>query len=148
MTFNNTTPDYFNSMRAVFLTTVLKKNYLDNERLMLQPPVSVLSNTVFSLLVKCRVCKKPVRRYDVGAPAGITISLPGAESQDAERRRQIALRALSGIPVHTSSYSFYSCNPAQRDYLKQKLLSPSGQAWRSQRRVTGRVLLKSLNDSL
>ena len=27
--------------------------------------------------------------------AGITISLPGAESQDAERRRQIALRALS-----------------------------------------------------
>merc|ERR1712179_77497 len=61
----------------------------------LQPPVSVLSNTVFSLLVKCRVCKKPVRRYDVGAPTGITISLPGAESQDAERRRQIALRALS-----------------------------------------------------
>merc|ERR1740124_766066 len=61
----------------------------------LQPPVSVLSNTVFSMLVKCRLCKKPVRRYDVGAPAGITISLPGAESQDAERRRQIALRALS-----------------------------------------------------
>jgi len=60
-----------------------------------QPPVSVLSNTVFSLLVKCKICKKPVRRYDVGAPAGITISLPGAESQDAERRRQIALRALS-----------------------------------------------------
>ena len=89
-----------------------------------------------------------MRRYDVGAPAGITISLPGAESQDAERRRQIALRALSGIPVHTSSYLFYSCNPAQRDYLKQKLLSLSGQAWRNQRRVTGRVLLKSLNDSL
>merc|ERR1719154_705372 len=47
------------------------------------------------MLVKCRVCKKPVRRYDVGAPAGITISQPGAENQDAERRRQIALRALS-----------------------------------------------------
>lgn len=31
----------------------------------------------------------------MGAPAGITISVPGAESQDAERRRQIALRALS-----------------------------------------------------
>jgi len=61
----------------------------------LQPPVAVLSNTVFSLLVRCKVCKKPVRRYDVGAPTGITISLPGAESQDAERRRQIALRALS-----------------------------------------------------
>lgn len=63
----------------------------------LQPPVSVLSNTVFSLMVRCGVCTKPIRRYDVGAagPSGITISLPGAESQDAERRRQIALRALS-----------------------------------------------------
>ena len=40
-----------------------------------------------------------VRRYDVGAPSGITISLPGAESQDAERRRQIALRALSGQSI-------------------------------------------------
>merc|ERR1712083_1159464 len=39
---------------------------------------------------------RPVRRYDVSSsPAGITISLPGADSQDAERRRQIALRALS-----------------------------------------------------
>jgi len=63
----------------------------------LQPAVSVISNTVFSLLVRCKICRKPVRRYDVGAagPAGITISIPGAESQDAERRRQIALRALS-----------------------------------------------------
>ena len=47
------------------------------------------------VLLKCKVCKKPVRRYDIGAPTGITISVPGAESQDAERRRQIALRALS-----------------------------------------------------
>ena len=79
----------------------------------LQPPVSVISNTIFrwsqnsnifrqfypnifSLLVRCKICKKPVRRYDVGAPSGITISIPGADSQDAERRRQIALRALSG----------------------------------------------------
>jgi len=61
----------------------------------LQPGVSVISNTVYSMLVKCKICKKQVRRYDVGAPSGITISLPGAESQDAERRRQIALRALS-----------------------------------------------------
>ena len=57
--------------------------------------MSVLSNTIFAILVKCKICKKQVRRYDVGAPSGITISLPGAESQDAERRRQIALRALS-----------------------------------------------------
>ncbi|XP_023333704.1 transmembrane protein 115 isoform X2 [Eurytemora carolleeae] len=60
-----------------------------------QPPLSILSNLIFSLAVKCRICRKPVRRYDVGAPTGITISIPGAESQDSERRRQIALRALS-----------------------------------------------------
>ena len=46
--------------------------------------------------MRCKICKKPVRRYDVGAPTGITISIPGADTQDAERRRQIALRALSG----------------------------------------------------
>jgi len=61
----------------------------------IQPPIAMLGNTVFTILVKFKVCRKPVRRYDVGAPTGITISLPGAESQDAERRRQIALRALS-----------------------------------------------------
>ena len=57
---------------------------------------SPLNIANFSLLVRCKICKKPVRRYDVGAPSGITISIPGADSQDAERRRQIALRALSG----------------------------------------------------
>merc|ERR1712088_626119 len=60
----------------------------------LQPPVAVLSNTIFLLLVRCKVCRKPVRRYDVGAPTGITISLPGAESQDAERRRREAALPL------------------------------------------------------
>ena len=47
------------------------------------------------VLISCKVCTRPVQKYDIGAPAGITISVPGAESQDAERRRQIALRALS-----------------------------------------------------
>ena len=36
-----------------------------------QPPVAVLSNVVFSLAVKCRLCARPVRRYDVSSsPAG------------------------------------------------------------------------------
>nr|CAH0113689.1 unnamed protein product [Daphnia galeata] len=35
------------------------------------------------------------RKYDVGAPTAITISLPGTDTHDAERRRQIALKALS-----------------------------------------------------
>ena len=43
-----------------------------------------------------RVCKRPVRKYDMGAASSsISISLPGVESHDTERRRQIALKALS-----------------------------------------------------
>ena len=61
----------------------------------LQPPI----NACFGLLVKLQLCKKPVRRYDMqggsssGGPA-ISISLPGVENHDTERRRQIALKAL------------------------------------------------------
>ncbi|GAB6029274.1 hypothetical protein CHUAL_005039 [Chamberlinius hualienensis] len=61
----------------------------------LQPPVAIVCNTLFQCLVKLRICKKPVRKYDVGAPSSITISLPGIDPHDAERRRLIALKALS-----------------------------------------------------
>ncbi|XP_002738252.1 transmembrane protein 115-like [Saccoglossus kowalevskii] len=60
-----------------------------------QPPIAILANTVHSGLVKARLCKKQVRKYDVGAPSSITISLPGSDANDAERRRQLALRALN-----------------------------------------------------
>nr|CAG4638467.1 EOG090X06Q3 [Cyclestheria hislopi] len=61
----------------------------------LQPPIDIFSKWVYNLLVSIRICRKPVRKYDVGAPTAITISLPGTDPQDAERRRQIALKALS-----------------------------------------------------
>ncbi len=66
----------------------------------IQPPVALICNAIFAVLVRLRLCRKPVRRYDIAAPQGaggaISISLPGAEpSHDTERRRQIALRALS-----------------------------------------------------
>jgi hypothetical protein len=61
----------------------------------LQPPI----NACFGILVKLRICKKRVRRYDVGASCSggpaISISLPGVDNHDTERRRQIALKALS-----------------------------------------------------
>ena len=61
---------------------------------MLQPPI----NACFGLLVKLRICKKRVRRYDIGAANSsgptISISLPGVDNHDTERRRQIALKAL------------------------------------------------------
>ncbi|XP_050414555.1 transmembrane protein 115 [Patella vulgata] len=61
----------------------------------LQPFIAVLSNTVFMAFVKIKICKKPQRRYDVSSPTTITISLPGTDPQDAERRRQVALKALN-----------------------------------------------------
>lgn len=61
----------------------------------LQPPIAVVCNTIYEFLVKVRICRKPLRKYDVGAPSSITISLPGTDSHDMERRRQIALKALS-----------------------------------------------------
>lgn len=73
---------------------------------MVQPPIAGLGNVIFTLLVKVRVCRRPIRRYDVGGgsvagapvPGGgpsISISLPGVDNHDTERRRQIALKALS-----------------------------------------------------
>ena len=63
-----------------------------------QPPIAVICNTIFSVLVKVRrfhasfaqplsntidvfqvrICKRPVRKYDMGsASSSISISLPG-----------------------------------------------------------------------
>nr|CAG4647070.1 EOG090X06Q3 [Megafenestra aurita]SVE92404.1 EOG090X06Q3 [Megafenestra aurita] len=61
----------------------------------MQPVIEIFSRGIYNLLVGLRICRKPVRKYDVGAPTAITISLPGTDTQDAERRRQIALKALS-----------------------------------------------------
>ena len=61
-----------------------------------------------NISVRLKICKRPIRRYDVsggglsgggvhgGSGGGsISISLPGVENHDTERRRQIALKALS-----------------------------------------------------
>ncbi|XP_071443609.1 transmembrane protein 115-like isoform X1 [Hetaerina americana] len=61
----------------------------------LQPPIAVVSNTIYGSLVKVGVCSRPVRKYNAGAPTAITISLPGIDPHDMERRRQIALKDLS-----------------------------------------------------
>ncbi|KAK3732842.1 hypothetical protein QZH41_012358, partial [Actinostola sp. cb2023] len=61
----------------------------------LQVPIRTLSNLIFNFMIKIGACSKPVRTYDVGAPSAITISLPGMDPADAERRRQRALKALN-----------------------------------------------------
>uniref|UniRef100_A0A0K2TJV1 CG9536 CG9536PAlike [Tribolium castaneum] n=1 Tax=Lepeophtheirus salmonis TaxID=72036 RepID=A0A0K2TJV1_LEPSM len=61
----------------------------------LQPILTLICNTIFTILVRIKICKKPVRKYDMGSANSISLSLPGVESHDTERRRQIALKALS-----------------------------------------------------
>ena len=53
----------------------------------IQPFVAIVSNAIFTFLVKIKLCKKPQRKYDVSSSATITVSLPGTDPQDAERRR-------------------------------------------------------------
>ncbi|RUS79844.1 hypothetical protein EGW08_012370 [Elysia chlorotica] len=61
----------------------------------LQPLVAVISNSIFSVFVRMKLCNKPQRKYDVSSPTTITVTLPGTEPHDAERRKQLALKALN-----------------------------------------------------
>uniref|UniRef100_A0A0B7AXN2 Peptidase S54 rhomboid domain-containing protein n=1 Tax=Arion vulgaris TaxID=1028688 RepID=A0A0B7AXN2_9EUPU len=61
----------------------------------LQPLVAVVANTIFSGLVKLKLCKKTQRKYEGTSSTTITVTLPGTELRDAERRKQLALKALN-----------------------------------------------------
>ncbi|XP_035221827.1 uncharacterized protein LOC118194739 [Stegodyphus dumicola] len=61
----------------------------------MQAPLIVIGNAVFECLVYIKICKKPHRKYNVASSSSVTLTIPGTEPHDAERRRQIALRALS-----------------------------------------------------
>ncbi|KAK9679148.1 Eukaryotic integral membrane protein (DUF1751) [Popillia japonica] len=61
----------------------------------IQPPIAVVSNTIYGAFVRIGICRKVVRRFDIANPTGVTISVPGTDQHDMERRRQIALKALS-----------------------------------------------------
>ncbi|XP_022905447.1 transmembrane protein 115 [Onthophagus taurus] len=61
----------------------------------IQPPIAIVSNTIYGLFVKIGLCNKVIRRFDIANPTGVTISVSSADQLDTERRRQIALKALS-----------------------------------------------------
>lgn len=61
----------------------------------ISPFIAIISNTIFIALIKLKICKKPQRKYDMASSTTITVSLPGTDPQDAERRRQLALKALN-----------------------------------------------------
>jgi len=49
--------------------------------------LATMSGFIFHLLVSMKVCPKTVRTYDVGSSSTIKVSLPGADSADAQRRK-------------------------------------------------------------
>ncbi|XP_026328332.1 transmembrane protein 115 [Hyposmocoma kahamanoa] len=62
----------------------------------LQPVVRGILGPPHRCLVRLGVCSAQPRRVHLAiSPRGVTISMPGVEPQDMERRRQIALKALS-----------------------------------------------------
>lgn len=56
----------------------------------IQPPFIIIGNAVFEFLVYIRICKKPIRKYNMASSSSITVNIPGIESHDAERRRYLS----------------------------------------------------------
>jgi hypothetical protein len=54
---------------------------------LISPVISVLANTIFEILVKLKLCKPFVKKYNVSSSSNITITIPGADAADADRRR-------------------------------------------------------------
>jgi hypothetical protein len=48
--------------------------------------------------VKIKLCKPFLKKYNVAAPSSITITIPGPEAADADRRRFLKLSPFS--PIH------------------------------------------------
>ncbi|XP_065829897.1 transmembrane protein 115-like [Oscarella lobularis] len=60
----------------------------------MQPCVQVIANPVYNALIALKLCPKRVRTVNVDSLSSVTISLPGMDKADADRRRQKALKAL------------------------------------------------------
>lgn len=60
-----------------------------------RPAVSRACDAVHGALVKAGLCRRVVRRCDLANPTGVTVVPAPPDPHDVERRRQIALRALS-----------------------------------------------------
>ena len=79
----------------------------------LESPVGVLSDAIFKVLLKFRICRKTSYRYDVGAPSKITLTLSGIDALDAERRRLVY--------IFTAVNTVYDCRKPSRHIVWIKL---------------------------
>ncbi len=57
----------------------------------ISPIISIFANTIFELFVKIKLCKPFAKKYNVASSSSITITIPGPEAADADRRRFVDL---------------------------------------------------------
>lgn len=65
----------------------------------ISPVVSVLANTIFEIFVKIKLCKPFVKKYNVASTSNLTITIPGAEAADTDRRRLETFRVILQITL-------------------------------------------------
>ncbi|CAF1231638.1 unnamed protein product [Adineta steineri] len=53
----------------------------------ISPIISVFANTIFEIFVKIKLCQPYVKKYNASSSSSVTITIPGAEAADADRRR-------------------------------------------------------------
>lgn len=93
-----------------------------------EAPISLCSGAVFNALVAMKICRKPQRRYDISSPTTITVTLPGTDPQDAERRRQLAIKALNERLNQIKEETSWPSMEEESDAAKSPAPSPTAGA--------------------
>ncbi|UJR21963.1 hypothetical protein I4U23_025031 [Adineta vaga] len=92
---------------------------------LIAPVISVFANTIFEIFVKLRLCQPYVKKNNVMSTSSLTITIPGADAVDADRRRQKALKALNDrMKVKDSTNDAW---PELDDTQQSPLLPPTHQ---------------------
>lgn len=112
----------------------------------LQPPI----NACFGILVRLKICKKRIRRYDIGASNSggptISISLPGVDNHDTERRRQIALKALKDRLSKTDQSTEASKWPSLDDESSSPMVPTHQRGMVDTKKVTEEKLVETTQE--
>lgn len=92
---------------------------------LIAPVVSVLANTIFEIFVKLKLCKPMPKKSLIPSSAGLSVTIPGPDTADADRRRQKALKALNDrMKLEKTSVESW---PEMDDLSQTSLLPPTHQ---------------------
>lgn len=54
-----------------------------------QAPVALISGIMYKIALRFKICKPTIRRFDVRQLQSVTVTLPGMDASDAERRKYV-----------------------------------------------------------